>query len=78
MTDIEFFAVVAKMRQSQKKYFATRNNDPTKAEYLKESKRLEKIIDSEITQRLKSINAATLKEAYKRFAADYEPQQKLF
>lgn len=78
MTDMEFFSVVAKMRQSQKKYFATRSNDPTKTEHLKESKRLGKIIDSEITQRLKNINAATLKEAYRRFAADYEPQQKLF
>lgn len=42
MTDIEFFTVVAKMRQSQKRFFATRSNDPTKAEYLKESKRLKK------------------------------------
>lgn len=57
MTDIQFFAVVAKMRQSQKKYFATQSNDPTKAEHLKESKRLEKIIDSEINQRLKRINS---------------------
>lgn len=78
MTDIEFFSVVAKMRQSQKKYFATRSNDPTKTEHLKESKRLENLIDKEITERLKKIDASLLKEAYKRFSPDYEPQQKLF
>lgn len=42
MTEIEFFSVVAKMRQAQKKFFAARSNDPAKSEWLKESKRLEK------------------------------------
>lgn len=78
MTEIEFFSVVAKMRQAQKKFFAARSNDPAKSEWLKESKRLESLIDSEITQRLKKIDASLLKEAYKRFAADYDPQTKLF
>lgn len=78
MTEIEFFSVVCKMRQAQKKYFAARTNDPAKSEWLKESKRLESLIDKEITERLKKINASLLKEAYKRFSPDYNPQQKLF
>lgn len=78
MTEIEFFSVVAKMRQAQKKYFAEHSNDLVKSEWLKESKRLESLIDKEITERLKKIDASLLKKAYKRFSPDYEPQQKLF
>lgn len=45
MTAKEFFDTVVSMRENQKKYFATRD---TLA--LRESKRLEKIIDEEITR----------------------------
>ena len=78
MTEIEFFSVVAKMRHAHKKFFAARRNDPAKSEWLKESKRLESLIDCEIKERLKKIDASLLKAAYKRFSPDYEPQQKLF
>lgn len=43
MSSKEFFYLVANMRQNQKQYFKTKNLDS-----LQESKRLEKIVDSEI------------------------------
>ena len=41
MNDLEFTELVLKMRTAQKNYFATRN-----ANYLNESKKLEKQVDS--------------------------------
>lgn len=48
MKSIEFFVVVAKMRQAQKKYFTLPFAHPDKGKWLNESKRLEGIIDREI------------------------------
>lgn len=77
MTEIQFFAVVAKMRQAQKKYFALPLGHPDKNKWLKESKRLEAIIDAEIKRRVPMIDVNLLKEAYLPFTPDYTPQMKL-
>lgn len=77
MTDIQFFAVVAKMRAAQRKYYSLNATHPDKQYWLKESKRLEAIVDKEIKRRLAMIDAELLKEAYRTFAPDYNPQKKL-
>lgn len=77
MTEIQFFAVVAKMRHAQKKYFALNPMHPEKALWLKESKRLETLIDNEIKRRLPLIDVAILKEAYSKYDKDYTPQLSL-
>lgn len=43
MTHKQFFDIVKKMREQQKRYFQTRREDD-----LKESKRIEKEVDNEI------------------------------
>lgn len=75
MTEIQFFAVVAKMRQAQKKYFSASLYE--KAKWLTEAKRLEKIVDAEINRRVPMIDVNLLKEAYRPFSPDYTPQMKL-
>ena len=77
MTDIQFFAVVAKMRAAQRKYFSLNATHPDKQYWFRESKRLEKIVDDEIARRLKMIDSELLKEAYLPFTKDYTPQLKL-
>lgn len=77
MTDIQFFAVVAKMREAQRKYYSLNATHPDKQYWLKEAKRLEKIVDAEIARRLKMIDVPLLKEAYLQYSKDYTPQMKL-
>ena len=77
MTEIQFFAVVAKMRQAQKKYYSLQQGHPDKQTWLKESKRLETLIDAEIKRRVPMIDVELLKGAYSTFAKDYTPQMKL-
>jgi len=77
MTEIQFFAVVSKMRQAQKKYYSLVYGTPEKTQWLKESKRLEAIIDAEIKRRVPMIDVQLLKDAYSTFAKDYTPQMKL-
>lgn len=77
MTEIQFFAVVAKMRQAQKKYYSLQQGYPDKQTWLKESKRLETLIDAEIKRRVPMIDVELLKDAYSTFAKDYTPQMKL-
>lgn len=77
MTEIQFFAVAAKMRQAQKKYFSLSSMHPDKPMWLAESKRLEKLIDAEIKRRVPMIDVALLKEAFSTYAKDYTPQMKL-
>lgn len=77
MTDLQFFAVVAKMRAAQRKYYSLQATHPDKQYWLKESKRLEKIVDAEIARRLKMIDATLLKEAYLQYSKDYTPQMSL-
>lgn len=77
MDNIQFFAVVAKMRQVQKKYFGLSANHPEKGEWLKESKRLEQIIDREIARVISSVDGDRLREAYKPFDKFYATQPTL-
>lgn len=77
MTDIQFFAVIAKMRAAQRKYYSLQATHTDKQYWLKESKRLEKIVDAEIARRLKMIDVPLLKEAYLLYSKDYTPQMKL-
>lgn len=77
MTELEFFAVVAKMRAAARKYYSLSAYHPDKKYWLNESKRLESIIDAEIGRRLKMTDAAVLKDAYARFEKGYTPQLNL-
>lgn len=77
MTEIQFFAVVAKMREAQRKYYKLPTLHPDKGVYLNESKRLEALIDKEIARRVPLTEVKLLKEAYSTFAKDYTPQMKL-
>lgn len=70
MTPITFFALTAKMRKAQQKYFSLPANHPDKSKWLAESKRLEGILDREITRALSLADADQLRAAY----APYEVQ----
>ena len=72
MSDIEFLSVVAMLRYYQKQYFKTRTS-----ESLKESKRLEGIIDSEIQRRISQEDKGALKLAYAKYDAIYSTQPTL-
>lgn len=48
MTPKEFYDNVVEMRKWQKKFFATKSYDQNKAEYLKQSKHYEDVVDEEI------------------------------
>ena len=48
MTSKEFYDNVVEMRKWQKKFFATKSYDPNRAEYLKQSKHYENVVDEEI------------------------------
>ena len=77
MTEIQFFAVGAKMREAQQKYYALPHLHPDKRKWLDEAKRLEKIFDAEVKRRLPLIDVALLKEAYLPYTKDYTPQLQL-
>lgn len=77
MKPIEFFAVGAKMREAQQKYYALPQYHPDKRKWLEEAKRLEKIFDAEVKRCLPLIDVALLKEAYSKYDKDYTPQMKL-
>lgn len=72
MSDIEFLSVVAMLRYYQKQYFKTRTT-----ESLKESKRLEGIIDREIQRRISQEDKGALKLAYAKYDAIYSTQPTL-
>lgn len=77
MTNIQFFAVVAKMRQAQQKYFSLPHMHPEKGVWLNESKHLEKLVDREIARVVPMVDADELRDAYKPYDPKAITQQKL-
>lgn len=76
MKPIEFFVITAKMREAQNKYFALPQGHPDKPKMLKESKRLEGIIDREIKHVVVLKDPAELAAAWAPFDPCYATQQK--
>lgn len=50
MTFEDFKSLVSRMRKAQKNYYKTKGLDPLKAEYLKESKKLEREVDEVLNE----------------------------
>lgn len=71
MTDIEFFAVGAKMRQAQKKFHAAAKGSDDWKYWLEESKRIEGIFDREIQRRLQTTQKGDLAKAWAQFDRCY-------
>ena len=77
MTPITFFALTAKMRKAQQKYFSLPAYHPEKSKWLAESKRLEGILDCEITRALSLVDADQLRAAYAPYDTNTTTQQTL-
>jgi hypothetical protein len=72
MTEIQLFALLAKLRKAQQKYFETRDSA-----MLSESKRLEKMLDAEIGRRLAWYTPQALKVAWQALNTGNGNQMKL-
>ena len=77
MTPKEFFVCTAKMRQAQNKYFALPKGHPDKQKWLKESKRIEKIVDDEIKRVVAKKEPSELAAACSRFDPMYSSDLQL-
>lgn len=76
MKAIEFFAVVQKMRESQKLFFAMSSANPERQKVLNESRRLEGIIDREIQRVVSLTKASDIAAAWAPYDPCYATQQK--
>lgn len=77
MKPIEFFAVVMKMREQQKMFFAMSSSNPQRSKVLDESRRLEGIIDREIQRTMSLKNASDVAAAFAPYDRCYSTQQLL-
>lgn len=71
MDYLTFFCLAAKVRQAQKKYYSAKHHEPSEKQQqlLKESIRLEKILDDSIADLIKNSgwSSEQMKNAWERF-----------